>query len=62
VLPGEASPPKANPAVCVPADPGFILAVLKLFCSDQEVPLYSSVSSFKVFGASNLPPKAKPAV
>ena len=29
VIPGAAYPPKPNPAVCVPADPNLLLAVVK---------------------------------
>ena len=36
-------PPKINAAVWVPQPVKYILAVLQSFCSDQELPLYSSV-------------------
>ena len=54
---GDAGPPpKAKPAVCVPAPPILYRAVPKLFCSDQAAPFHSSVSA--VAGAVD-PPKIK---
>jgi hypothetical protein len=42
VVPGGTLPPKAKPAVCVPAPPNIYLAVVKVPPLVQVLPLYSS--------------------
>ena len=59
--PGE-FPPAHTPAVCVPAPAAVYLAVDKSFCSDQELPSYSSVFPLIVPPGFVSPPKAKAAV
>ena len=54
-------PPKANPAVEVPAPPKAYLDEDKSAFSDQEIPFQSSVLP-TVAGVGVVPPKAKAAV
>jgi hypothetical protein len=45
---GGVTPPNANPAVCVPAPPKVLLAVVKVPPAVQAEPSYSSLVDFKV--------------
>ena len=53
-------PQQTKAAVCGPPPANCLLAVLRLFCSAQLVPLYSSVSPVTV--VKEPPPEAKAAV
>ncbi len=50
-------PPKASPAVCVPAPAKLFLAVIKAPPAVHDEPLYSSVHEH----VKGVPPKASPA-
>ena len=52
-------PPKANPAVCVPAPPKALLLVVKFPPDDHEVPSYFSVQPTRP-PLPFEPPKANP--
>jgi len=53
-------PPKASPAVCVPAPPKINLATIKAPPADHDEPFYSSVHDSATTLLPN-PPKASPA-